>query len=84
MNRIVVLALAASVAAASAVPATAQPRRGAGSGQAPGAVAYPQSYPGRGYDIYSRPPGSSGTIGWNSPNASGNLGGPGAGGGGTN
>ena len=34
----------------------------------------------RGPEPYGTPPGSSGTIKWNTPNASGNLGGPGAGG----
>lgn len=31
--------------------------------------------------MYTQPPGRTGTIGWNTPNQDGNLGGPGAGGG---
>lgn len=39
------------------------------------------SYPGARRDqTYSHPPGHTGTIYWNTPNADGNLGGPSAGG----
>lgn len=60
--------------------AEAQTRRGARSAQ-PDAAA--QAGPGsgkRGYDLYSRAPGTTGTIYWNTPNASGNLGSPSTGG----
>ncbi len=69
-----------------AATAEAQTRRGSG-GRAPAGfggspAASSPYYPGRGPDLYSQPYGRSGTIGPSTPNASGNLGGPGTGGGG--
>lgn len=81
-NLLLVTAIVALTA--STFPADARSRRAPAGAepQSTGSVAYPQRYPGRGYDLYSRPVGAGGSIQWNSPNASGNLGGPGTGGGG--
>lgn len=51
-----------------------QPRAAYGSYQSSPA------YQSRAIGPYARPPGYDGTIRWNTPNANGNLGGPGAGG----
>lgn len=78
-----IIGLAAAVAAGPALAQTnpykrggPQPRESYGSYQSR------QAYPGtsRVTNPYSVQPGYSGTIHWNTPNADGNLGGPGAGG----
>ena len=77
-------AIGAAVVLALTATAEAQTRRSqpARSPSSPAANAPLTSPAGRGPDLYSQPAGRSGTIGPSTPNASGNLGGPGTGGGG--
>ncbi len=72
--RIALAGLAALVVAAASSEAGAQSRRGNRTGAA--------APPSRGDPRYSQPPEQSGIIRWNTPNASGNLGGSSTGGGG--
>lgn len=65
-------------------PASAQAPRGTYGqptyGSQPATSRDPR-YPDRSNPSYNQPPGQTGTVRWNSPNADGNLGGPGFGGG---
>ena len=85
MRKASLLALAGIVALA-ALPASAQtnPHQKSGPQQAResyGSYRTQPSYAPRASTTYSHPPGHQGTIHWNTPNADGNFGGPGAGGG---
>jgi hypothetical protein len=87
MRKASTLVLAGLVAAIAALPAAAQtnpynrtgpqPRESYGSYRA--APAYDRYSP-RAINPYAAPRGYSGMIHWNTPNADGNLGGPGGGG----
>lgn len=64
------------VAVAAGSQAQAQQRRGT-SYQAPPTYVSPYEARNRGYGHqYTQPPGSTGTIRWNTPNADGNYGAP--------
>lgn len=77
--RTIIISMLALAATAAATQAEAQARREAGARPELGTARAP-AYGQR--DRYSQPPGRSGIIRWNTPNADGNFGGPGTGGGG--
>lgn len=81
MKRVLSAILAAGLAVGSA-PALAQR---SGSSRMSGAPTSRESgspaATSRQTPMYTQPPGRTGTVGWNTPNQDGNLGGPGAGGG---
>ena len=75
----ILIAALAAMAWAGSAEAQTRPRPRAAAPSA-SATAAGSGYGQRGSDIYSRPAGSTGTIYWNTPNASGNLGSPSTGG----